>query len=216
MKSALVLGLVTRGCAIVRYMARIDVAPVTPETWTDFERLFEARGSPHYCWCAPYRFRDAHQMDAATKKAGMRRLVTGATPIGVLAYVEGEPVGWCSVAPRETYVKLERSRVMPRKTPLETPTWTVFCFFVKRSHRKQGVSRALLEGAIAYARSQGARILEAYPFDTAGQTATHRGHSSLFRAAGFEQQDDRRWALQLGRRRARAKDTSSPSPRHRG
>lgn len=192
-------GLVPRAELTFGAMARIEIAPVTRETWRDFARLFEARGGPRYCWCAPYRFRDAHEMDAAAKKTGMRGLVTRGVPIGVLAYVGGEPVGWCSVAPRETYVKLERSRTMPRRTPPETPTWTVLCFFVKRPFRKQGVARALLDGAIAHARSQGAAILEAYPFDTAGQTATHRGHSSLFAAAGFEQEDERRWFLRLRR-----------------
>ena len=57
--------------------------------------------------------------------------------------------------------------------------------FVPRSHRQQGVTRALLEGAVAYAKKLGARVVEGYPFDTAGITATHRGHSSVFEAVRF-------------------------------
>jgi GNAT superfamily N-acetyltransferase len=179
---------------------RYEVRPVTSENWQDFERLFEARGGPHYCFCTPYRFRDAHEMSDIQKKTGMRRLVTDGTPIGVLAYEGEEPVGWCSIAPRETYVKLARSRTMPRVTPSETSTWTVLCFFVPRTHRGRGLTRALLRGAIAYARERGATVIEGYPFDTAGISSTHRGHSSIFKAARFGRQGSR-WALVLRRSR---------------
>jgi GNAT superfamily N-acetyltransferase len=180
-----------------RGRASLVVRPVTDETWEDFTGLFAARGSPHYCWCTPHRFRDAHEMSNDEKKRGMHRLVAGGTPIGVLAYRGDQPVGWCSVAPRESYVKLQRSRTMPRVTPTETSTWTVLCFFVPRTDRGQGITHALLRGAIAYARSRGAQVVEGYPFDTAGVTSTHRGHSSVYQAAGFRQ-DGRRWSLSLG------------------
>jgi GNAT superfamily N-acetyltransferase len=81
---------------------------------------------------------------------------------------------------------------MPRATPPATPTWTILCFFVARPHRNRRVAQALLEGAVAYARSQGAEQVEGYPFDTAGVSSTHRGHSSLFESAGFEK-DGNRW-----------------------
>ena len=179
-------------------MARVVVRPVTAATWDDFVHLFEARGGPHYCFCAPYRFRDAHALSNAEKKARTRKLVAGAIPIGVLAYVGDEPIGWCAIAPRETYVKLERSRTMPRVTPPATPTWTVLCFFVARAHRGKGVTRSLLRGAVAYARSQGARVIEAYPFDSAGISATHRGHSSVFEGARFRRDPDgARWSLRV-------------------
>jgi GNAT superfamily N-acetyltransferase len=167
---------------------------VTADTWDDFVRLFEARGSPHYCFCTPYRFRDAQDLSKAQKKSRMHALVKGATPVGVLAYQRGEPIGWCSVAPRETYLKLERSKTMPRVTPPDTSTWTILCFFVVRAHRAEGVTRALLEGAVAYARSRGARVVEGYPFDTAGVSSTHRGHSSVFEAGRFRR-EGKRWAL---------------------
>ena len=177
-------------------MPSLEVRPVTKRNWKDYARLFEARGSPHYCWCTPYRFRDAAEMDHEEKKGAMRGLVHEATPIGVLAYDDGEPVGWCSIAPRETYVKLERSRTMPRVTAPETSTWTVLCFFVPRAARRKGVASALLRGAIAYARAEGAAEVEGYPFDTSGISSTHRGHSRVFAAAGFRR-DGRRWALDL-------------------
>src|SRR5690606_3836483 len=161
-------------------MRSTAVRPATRGNWHDFVRLFAARGGPHYGWCTP--FRAPQGLTSRQRRACMRRLVDDGTPVGVLAYRDGEPIGWCSIAPRNSYIKLARSRTMPRKTPAETPTWTVTCFFVARPHRKQGVSRALLEGAVAYARSQGSRVVEGYPFDTAGVTGTHFGHSSVFSA----------------------------------
>jgi GNAT superfamily N-acetyltransferase len=180
----------------------VHVLPVTAQRWDDFARLFEAKGSPHYCWCTPFRVRGNPDLTSAEKKAVTHRLVGAATPIGVLAYADGEPVGWCSIAPRETYVRLEKSRTMARMTPPATATWTVLCFFVARSRRGQGITRALLDGAVRYAQEQGARVVEGYPFDTAGVSSTHRGHSSAFAAAGFRQ-DGKRWFSELGRGRSR-------------
>jgi GNAT superfamily N-acetyltransferase len=171
----------------------VVVRPVTSDAWRDFVRLFESKGGPHHCWCTAYRVRDSRSLDKAEKKSVMDALVHDATPIGVLAYLGEEPVGWCSVAPRETYVRLERSRTMPRVTLPATSTWTLLCLFVSRPHRRQGVAHALLAGAVAYAREQGAEVVEGYPFDTAGISSTHRGHSRLFEAAGFRK-DGKRWA----------------------
>ena len=174
---------------------RLVVRPVTAATWPDLVQLFEARGSPHYCWCSPHRFADAHLMDNAAKQAALHGLVSGGVPVGVLAYVAGAPVGWCSVAPRESYVKLGRSRTMARKTDAHTATWVVLCFFVARTARGAGVSGALLAGAVKYARAEGAEVIEGYPHDTAGISATHRGHSAVFKAAGFHPEGTR-WVLQ--------------------
>jgi len=171
------------------------VLPVSAANWKDFAALFGARGAPHYCWCTPYRFREAPDMSKPDKQQAMRRLVQGGTPIGVLAYDGDTPVGWCSVAPRESYVKLARSRTMPRVS--DEPTWTVLCFFVQRSHRGRGVSHALLAGALRAAREQGARVVEGYPYDTAGISSTHRGTSRLFRALGFMRRGTR-WSFELG------------------
>jgi GNAT superfamily N-acetyltransferase len=173
---------------------RIHVVPVTSESWQAFARFFGANGSPHYCWCTSYRVPNAGDLTSAQKRACMQRTVESGVPVGVLAFMGDEPIGWCSVAPRETCARLGKSRTMPRATPLATSTWTILCFFVARAHRKRRVARALLDGAVAYARQQGAAVVEGYPFDTAGVSSTHRGHSSLFEAAGFVR-DGRRWFL---------------------
>lgn len=170
--------------------AGITVHPVTPDRWMDFARLFEAPGSPHYCWCMAYRASNSYQMSKDQKREAMLERVTNGTPIGVLAYDGGNPVGWCSAAPRESYARLDRSRTMPRMD--DAPTWTVLCFFVRRTHRRIGTTLALLQGAIKYAQEGGAQVIEGYPFDTAAISSTHRGHSSLFEAAGFRR-EGKRW-----------------------
>lgn len=168
--------------------------PVTPARFADLERFFTQRGAPSYCWCASHRFRNAHEMTRDDKRGAMRSLAKR-SPIGVLAYEDGEPVGWCSVAPRASYEKLERSRVMPRVGDAET--WTILCFFVPRAHRGEGVAQALLAGAVEYARSEGAAEVEAYPYDAAGITATHMGRAALYSAAGFAPDVGRRWVLRF-------------------
>jgi GNAT superfamily N-acetyltransferase len=90
-------------------------------------------------------------------------LVDSGTPPGVIAYDGTEPVGWCSLAPREAYVRLASARTLK---PLdETPVWSVTCFFVARAHRRSGVTVALLNGAAEFAARQGARMLEGYPVE---------------------------------------------------
>ena len=86
--------------------------------------------------------------------AALEELVRGGTPVGVLAYCDEKPVGWCSVAPRESYAALERYRALPRIDG--APVWSVVCFFVDRHFRRQGLTRALLKAAVDYARSHNA------------------------------------------------------------
>ncbi len=90
---------------------------------------------------------------------------------------------------------------MPRVTPVEMPTRVVLCFFVNREQRGRKLTLAVLKGTVDYARGQCAQVIEGYPFDTAGITSTHRGHSIVFKAAGFRQ-DGSRWVLRLRARKS--------------
>jgi GNAT superfamily N-acetyltransferase len=111
---------------------------------------------------------------------------SGASP-GLLAYHNGQAVGWCALAPRSDYVRLERSRVL--KPVDDQPVWSISCFFVTRSYRGRGVTGQLLKAALAHARKQGARIVEGYPIDPRkGRMAdvfVYTGLASTFRKAGF-------------------------------
>jgi GNAT superfamily N-acetyltransferase len=116
--------------------------------------------------------------------AALDDLVRTGTAIGVLGYLDGEPVGWCSVAPRETCKALERYRALPRVDHL--PVWSVVCFYVDPRLRRNGATLGLLKAAVAYARSQGAEIIEGYPVDPGARLYTYMGSPGVFRDAGFQ------------------------------
>jgi hypothetical protein len=114
----------------------------------------------------------------------LESLVQEGTPIGVLAYLGQEPVGWCSIAPRACYEGLERCRALPRID--DRPVWSVACFFVSARIRRTGATLGLLKAAVDYAGSQQAEIIEGYPVEPGPRLYTYMGSPSTFRAAGFQ------------------------------
>lgn len=96
-------------------------------------------------------------------RKSMQHLAQSKRALGVLAYEGTNPIGWCAVAPREDYPALSRSRVL--KPIDDKPVWSVSCFFIDKAHRKKGLSTKLLEAAVTYAKSQGAKIVEGYPVE---------------------------------------------------
>ena len=172
-------------------MTSLKIVPATPSRWKDLEALFGPKGACAGCWCMWWRLTRAEfaKKRGSGAKRALKKLVDGSDVPGLIAYADGEPVGWCSVAPREEYASLERSRVLKRVD--DKPVWSVVCFFVARSHRRKGVTVALLEAAVAYAAKKGARIVEGYPVEPrSGKTAdvfAYTGLASAFRRAGFEE-----------------------------
>ena len=160
--------------------------PVTAARWSDLEAFFRANGNPNYCWCMRWRLRssDFGKENAAGRKQKLKKMVQADVPIGVLAYYGGKVIGWCSVAPRETFEALERSRVLKRID--EQPVWSVTCFFVDRTFRGQGMTENLLKAAVAYARSQGANLVEGYPVEY-GKSYQFMGAPAIFDEVGFEE-----------------------------
>jgi GNAT superfamily N-acetyltransferase len=175
---------------------RVEVHPLTPERWSDLVLLFERRG-PHGgrpvtlgCWCMYWRL-PAKVFDSSwgnDNRAALEALVASGTEPGLLAYADGEPVGWCSLGPRDGFVRLERSRVLRR--PDEAPVWSIVCFYVQSERRRQGVATALLEAAVAHAASHGAELVEAYGCK-ANDTDPFTGHEAMFKAVRFERVEDR-------------------------
>jgi len=162
--------------------------PATAERWRDLARLFGDRGACGGCWCMYWRLSHADftRGKGAANRERMRRLVSAGEVPGLLAYLDGEPVGWCAIAPRAAYPRLARSRVL---APLDAaPVWSVVCFFVARPWRKRGVSVELLRAAVSLARAQGARVVEGYPVEPRGELAAAfawTGTAAAFRRAGF-------------------------------
>ena len=162
-----------------------EFKPVTRETLSDLARFSECHGRFRYCSCMRWRMRSSEFKDSTAEEraAALEALVKQAVPVGVLAYAGGEPVGWCSVAPRESYEALDRYKALQRIDA--QPVWSVVCFFVDRRYRRQGVTLALLKAAVDYARSQGATIVEGYPVDAGSKLYTYMGLRSTFLQAGF-------------------------------
>jgi len=97
----------------------------------------------------------------------LKALVDSGEVPGILAYADGQAIGWCSVAPREVFHRLERSRTLKRID--DRPVWSVVCFFVAKPFRRQGVSTQLLKAAMDYAKGKGAKIIEGYPSRSNGK-----------------------------------------------
>ena len=174
----------------------LTVLPATPQRWADVEAIFAARGCSvaRNCWCMYYRRTGvppklpAGRSRSAANRAALKKLVESGDPSGLIAYRGGVPVGWIALGPREAFARLERSPVM--KPVDDTPVWSVICFVVPGEQRGQGVAHALLEGAITYAREQGATVLEAYPVDKAGRGKDETmwfGAKSMYDRLGFEE-----------------------------
>lgn len=117
----------------------------------------------------------------------LRDIVLSGQVPGLLAYAGEEPVGWCAVAPRETFPALERSRILKRVD--DKPVWSVVCFFVARRYRGRGLTVALLRAAVEHAACHGACIVEGYPVeprkDRLPDPFIYTGSASAFRQAGF-------------------------------
>jgi GNAT superfamily N-acetyltransferase len=171
-------------------VTNIQFRPLTTRNWSDLQELFGPRGACGGCWCMAWRISNSEfQKGKGTlNKRAFRRIVASGAPTGVLAYSAGKPVGWCAVAPREAYVRLESSRVLK---PVDAqPVWSVSCFYVARSHRRAGLSVGLLQAAVGYARQRGAKIVEGYPQDLQKDLPSAfvwTGLLPTFRKAGFKE-----------------------------
>lgn len=163
----------------------MEFSPVTRERLADLTRFSEQHGKFRYCSCMRWRLTstDYRRSTKESRVAALEELVHHGTPVGVLAYLDGEPVGWCSVAPRETYAALERYQALARVD--DVPVWSVVCFFIDRHVRRQGVTLDLLKAAVEYARAQGATVVEGYPIEPGPRLYTYMGSLTTFRAAGF-------------------------------
>lgn len=163
---------------------RVTFHAVELDRWGDLEQLFESRGGPKNCWCMVWRGNPEERRDKASKKAALERRVREGVPVGLLGYLDEEPVAWCSIAPRPTYRPLGG---IEREGEAGDAVWSLVCFFVTRRLRGRGMKIQLLEAAIEHARERGAKVVEAYPVDRDSPSYRFMGFVNAFEAAGFRE-----------------------------
>ena len=161
--------------------------PVTPDRWPDLEQLFEGPGGPNHCWCMLFRhMKPANDCaDLPPAKVAMFRLVARGISVGILGYVDREPVAWCSIAPLETHQNLPGQGPLGDSSDTEG-VWSLPCFFVRSDFRRQGLTRQLITAAINYAEDHGAKSIEAYPIVQDSPGNRFMGFVSTFEANGFK------------------------------
>jgi GNAT superfamily N-acetyltransferase len=182
----------------------ITVLPANEASCEDLQTVFGSRGTAAICQCQRYKLAPREAFKSYPPEERALRLcaqtncgVPGATSTsGLVAYLDGEPVGWCAVEPRPAYGGLLRVYRVPWEGRAEDKTdesiWAVTCVFARAGFRRRGISYALARAAVDFARERGARGLEAYPMLTQrGADITwgelHMGTRSTFAAAGFDE-----------------------------
>jgi GNAT superfamily N-acetyltransferase len=177
----------------------ISVVPANEASWADLQTVFGTRGAASWCLCQRYKLRplEAFAKFPVEERAHRLRQQTDCghpesdSTSGLVAYLDGEPFGWCAVEPRTAYEGLVRNARVPWEGRDEDKTddriWAVTCLVTRAGFRKRGVSRALARAAVNFARERGARAIEAYPMTTKDVIAEelHVGTEGVFAGAGF-------------------------------
>jgi GNAT superfamily N-acetyltransferase len=167
----------------------LRIEPATPERWDDVVDLFGPNGAYSNCWCTWWMWRSAEwdRRRAGERKRELQRRVDAGDQPGLLAYDGTDPIGWCAVAPRERYDRLDNPRARTYRRLDDRPSWVVTCFFVRRDRRGEGVATALLAAVAAFVASRGGALVEGYPTEHPehGPAAMYTGTVPMFTEAGF-------------------------------
>jgi GNAT superfamily N-acetyltransferase len=179
----------------------LTIVPANEASWEDLHAVFGTRGDPSRCHCQRYKMQPKESWASVRPEELAFRLRTqtdcghpeSGTTSGLVACLDGEPVGWCAVEPRTAYPRLLlRSRVPwegRREDKTDDSVWAVTCFVTRAGFRRRGVSRELARAAVDLARRRGARALEGYPITTKDVLLgeLHVGTQGMFAAAGFRE-----------------------------
>lgn len=189
----------------------LEVRPVTAERWQELADFFGPSGAFSHCWCTWWRqtsneFSTGLRNGGAGNRALMRAVVEAGSEPGLLAYRDGKPLGWISVAPRPQFGRILRSRRIgpPAAEASDERSWSVVCFWIPRPERGKGVATALLDAAVEHARTRGATTLEAYPVDAGDgrlpSSNVFTGTVAMFARAGFVEVGEPRGSQRVVRR----------------
>jgi GNAT superfamily N-acetyltransferase len=183
-------------------MPELRIVPANESSWEDLAAVFGGRGDPARCWCQRFKMApgESWRSVGAEELAARLRMQTDCghpcseATSGLVAHLDGEPVGWCAVEPRSEYQRLLRNVRVPwegrDEDKHDASVWAVTCFVTRAGYRRRGVSHALARAAVGFARERGARALEGYPLVLEpGKDVIlgerHVGSRRAFAAAGF-------------------------------
>ncbi|OQM75826.1 GNAT family N-acetyltransferase [Manganibacter manganicus] len=179
----------------------ISIAPATAELWPDFEDLFGRQGACYGCWCTHHRLppRVRRENNRERNKDHIKARIEAGPPPGLLAFAAGAAVGWMQVGPRadvpEWNNQGKASAPLDPDDAADPGIWAISCFFIRSKARGQGLTHRLVAGGIDFARSNGARLLEASPMDQSRDSRSvglYVGSSRVFEKAGFERIAERK------------------------
>jgi GNAT superfamily N-acetyltransferase len=181
----------------------VTVVPANEASWEDLRAIFGDRGYAAYCHCQRPKMKSWAEWKELGVAGRMLRheaqthcgYPSAETTSGLVAYLDGEPVGWCAVEPRTAYARLRRTPVPwtgRAEDKDDDGVWAVVCFITRAGFRRRGVSRALAHATVEFARERGARALEGYPMVVEpGEDVTwgelNVGSRSIFAEAGFQE-----------------------------
>lgn len=161
---------------------QLSIHPVTKDFWPDLERLFGKQGACNGCWCMYWRIGpDYHKRDRLLNKVALQRIISSNRPVGLLAFYDNIPVGWCQLTPRQELSWLIKNGYANFNSG--SNVWCISCFYIKTGYRRKGITLALIKASIDYAKKAGADLLEAYPRKSLG---SYTGYPSTFSKAGFK------------------------------
>jgi GNAT superfamily N-acetyltransferase len=165
--------------------------PLTKDKWADFETLFGPRGACGGCWCMFWRLtrKEFESHKGEGNRQAMKAIVESGKIPGILAFAQDRAVAWCSVAPREHFTALARSRIL--KPVDNLPVWSISCFFVEKNYRHKGLSTQMIKAAVDHVKKNGGSVVEAYPVeprkDKMPDAFVWTGLASAFIKAGFKE-----------------------------
>jgi GNAT superfamily N-acetyltransferase len=180
----------------------LTIVPANEASCEDLQTVFGARGAAAICQCQRYKLQPKESFSRVPVQERAYRLraqtrcgdPSADTTSGLVAYLDGEAVGWCAVEPRPEYFGLLRVYRIPwegrDEDKADEGVWAVTCLFVRAGFRGRRITYALARAAVDFARERGARAIEGYPMVTQpGQKVIwdeiHVGARSVFDAAGF-------------------------------
>lgn len=178
----------------------LSIVPANEAGCEDLQLIFGARGTGHVCQCQRYKLQPRESFGSLPVEERVLRLReqtdcgnpdAETTSSGLVSYLDGEPVGWCAVEPRPEYTGLVRVFRVPwegrDEDRADAGVWAVTCLFTRAGYRKTGISRAMAQAAVDYARRRGARALEGYPITTKKviPEELHVGTEATFLSAGL-------------------------------